>query len=194
MDGKENIIAKIIQNAENQRKITVDEAQVKIDEIAEYDKFFCDNLTAKTDREMKDCQLSTVARRKSVAELDVKKLLLKAKQQTITSVFEEAEKAICGLPDVKYSAFIEKLIKTYAEDGDMVIISQNDAKRITEEFIAKIAKQLNIALKYSNDGDFSGGVILSGKKCDKNLTVKMLLKEYREQSEMKIASMLFEVK
>ena len=48
-----------------------------------------------------------------------------------------------------------------------------------------------LSLKAQMTGDFSGGIILSGRKFDKDLTFKALCETEREKLEAEIAEKLF---
>ena len=86
-------------------------------------------------------------------------------------------------------------MKKFAEDGEVVIISEVDKGRVTQKFIDDTAKKLGIKLTLSKElGSFHGGVILSGKNSDKNLSFDMELMSIKEECETQIADMLFEEK
>lgn len=192
MSGKENIIANILSDAEAEKDRILAAAKEKADEIARADDAFCGALEQKTKAQAEENERTILARYVSVANMDVKKVLLQEKQERIAQTFERAEEKILSMDKKAYSAFIFSLLDRYAEEGDVVVLSERDKERITPAEIAAYAKQKGLCLTCRADGKFSGGVLLEGKIYDKNLTVSMLLKEYREVHETEIARILSE--
>lgn len=128
-----------------------------------------------------------------VANLDAKKILMSAKSKAVDNLFQKTLEQLALLDKKKYLAIIENLLKKYAEDGDIVIISSQDKGKITQKFVDDIAKNMGIKLSLAKDfGNFNGGVILAGKNSDKNLSFDMELLQLREECETQISSMLFE--
>lgn len=128
-----------------------------------------------------------------VANLDAKKILMSAKSKAVDNLFQKILEQLALLDKKKYLAIIENLLKKYAEDGDVVIISSQDKGKITQKFVDDIAKNMGIKLSLAKDfGSFNGGVILAGKNSDKNLSFDMELLQLREECETQISSMLFE--
>ena len=52
----------------------------------------------------------------------------------------------------------------------------------------KSGKKISLSKKH---GDFIGGVILSGEKFDKNLTLEVEFEEIKQQKELEITQILF---
>lgn len=128
-----------------------------------------------------------------VANLDAKKILMSAKSKAVDNLFQKTLEQLALLDKKKYLAIIENLLKKYAEDGDIVIISSQDKGKITQKFVDDIAKNMGIKLSLAKDfANFNGGVILAGKNSDKNLSFDMELLQLREECETQISSMLFE--
>ena len=192
MSGKENIIANILSDAEAEKDRILAAAKEKADEIARADDAFCGELEQKTRAQAEENERTILARYVSVANMDVKKVLLQEKQERIAQTFKRAEELILSMDKKAYSALVFSLLDRYAEEGDEVVLSERDKGRITPAEIAAYAKQKGLSLTCRADGKFSGGVILEGKVYDKNLTVSMLLKEYREAHETEIARILSE--
>lgn len=187
--SKESIIAKIIGDAEAQRAAERKEAEEKIETRRESARLAADARLAETRKAASALEADLVARRKSVAELEVRKLLLAVKQETLASAFEKAKSAILSLPAEKYTAFLVEMLNVYAEDGETVVLGKEDPV-LTQE-IASFAMRKNLVLSVRKDGAFRGGMMLEGKFCDKNLTLDTLIKEYREKAEAEIAASLF---
>jgi vacuolar-type H+-ATPase subunit E/Vma4 len=186
MSGKENIIANILAEAEAESAETLRIANEKAAEIEKADQTFCDKAKAEATARAEQEGKQTMARYISVAGMDVKKVLLQAKQDKMTEAMERAEKAILSLPEEKYNTFLIGMIEKYAEKGDVVVFAASDKKKV------KAAAQYAESKGFTSraDGDFSGGLILESGNCDKNLTLSILLKEYKEGHESEIAAIL----
>ena len=192
MAGTEAIINKILADAKSRSEQITEQAVADGNEVMDKAKDEC--------KRYRDANLSkkqfiideAVRRKKTVAELDVKKLMLRAKKEAIDKAFQQAKKQLVDLSPIKYSKLVMGMIDRYAEDGDTVTAAKADAKIITKEKIDKLAAAKKIKLTLNEQyGDFVGGVILSGKGMDKNLTFDVELKVLREELETAIADMIF---
>lgn len=191
MNNKEAIIQKIIDDAKAVARANIAEANDTANQILarakrQIDKFV-DSNSGRTD----ELYQQAVERRQVVANLDVKKLLQGKKKQIIDMAFDEALDAIKA--DQKtYLALVEKMILFCCEDGDEVVIAKDDDKIITKKLIADLAKKSKKSLKKSDEfGDFKGGVVLSGKNYDKNLTLELELSLIKEKIESNVDLILF---
>ncbi len=192
MAGTDAIINKILADAEE--KASQIKAQAKLDsEHVIHDAEV--EAKAVMDEVLKGKQSvidETVKRQKAVAELDAKKIVLKAKKDAIDEAFRLAKEQLNGLSSEEYFKVVSNMISRYAEDGDVVTVSEKDKKLITKEKIGKIATAKKIKLTLNKEyGDFEGGVILSGNGMDKNLTFDVELKTLRDEMETEIADMIF---
>ena len=190
--SKENLLSKIILDAEAQAeeiKTTAEQASaVALDNAitsfnAEFEKVIS---KAKTDGE------EIITQAVLNAEIEARKILLKAKQEVLSATIERSLEKLMKLPDSEYIALITDMIASVADDGDTVIISRNDEKRLTAEVIAKISKVIGKELTLSSErGDFLGGVILSQNGLDKNMTLENELSEIKQERINKLSTKLF---
>ncbi|MGB6371321.1 MAG: V-type ATP synthase subunit E [Atribacterota bacterium] len=133
------------------------------------------------------------------AKLEAKKTILLEKQKIIEDVFGKALESILKLSDKDYHCFIKKLILDNIEIGDETIfIGSSDQRKISESFIEDINKELKSKgekgeLKLSTSYlPIKGGVIIGSGKIRKNISLELLLKDVREESEMQISKILFD--
>ncbi|MFR6055867.1 MAG: hypothetical protein ACLUHK_04655, partial [Eubacteriales bacterium] len=92
MDGKEAIIERIIGDAEKKADALLREAENGAKESArEAEEWIGEYLSAQRKLLKEECE-NVVSRRKTVAELDCRKVLLNAKQEVISEVFARALK------------------------------------------------------------------------------------------------------
>lgn len=192
MEGKEAIIASIIEKAEREAAGLVADAEAERDELLaqvrnEEERRKAEALAAAS------AQAKGVASRQAtLSRLEERKTVLAAKQQVVDAAFGEAVKKIHNMTDPVYREFIGGLIEKYADDGDSVVVARRDEKRLHAEWLASVSRTCGKQLTLSSEQhDGQGGVILSGNRCDKNLTLEALLKSLRESALAGVAKCLF---
>ncbi len=190
MDGKEAIIKRITLDAENKAKGIIDNAEKESNErIKDATDWAEEYISSHKKLLDKDCA-DVVSRRQTVAELDTRKLLLKAKQEVISGVLDNAYNSLCTLEKSKYAKLVEKLISEYADNGDELILSSDGI--LSETDVKKMGcfndKKLTVC---SKKGDFVGGVKLVGKVCDKDLSFSSLIYSKKDEFVSKVAQIIF---
>lgn len=165
-------------------------AEAMTSEAAEESKEAAESLRARLEeertarrKEADEAAERAYSGRKKLGELEAGKVALKAKQQCVTEVYAKVKELILSLKDADYLALYKKLIESECEDGDEIIVAASDAKRITAEFIKKLSSSTKKKLSLSKEkGDFSGGVILRGKKYDRDLSVDAVVEELKSRT------------
>lgn len=176
------VVDKIIAEAEIKAQAIIDKAE-KTNKAIEAD---CVNSLSKAYDEI-------ISRRETVARLDAKKIVMHAKKQAMDEIFIKAKQAIIALSDKEYLKIIESMIVANASDGDKVIPSASDSKRVTAKFVKSIATKYNLNIEHSDKvGEFDGGVILESVNFDKNLTLDAELDALRNDAEAEYADKIFE--
>ena len=192
MAGTEAIINKIIADAKAKADSILEQAKVDSQAILDNAQLKCDENSKALQDKKQSLVDEAISRKKTVAELDVKKIILKAKKDAIDQAFSLAKDDLLNLSSAKYLKLVTNMIKAYCEDGDVITIAEADKKVITAKLVKDIASEKGIKLTLSKDyGDFLGGVILSNNGVDKNLTFDVELKVLREELETTIANMIF---
>jgi len=132
------------------------------------------------------------------ANLGVRKTILLEKQKIMEDVFGNALESILKLGNKDYQNFIKKLILDNIEKGDETIfIGSSDKNRISKDFIEDINKELKTKdkkgeLKLSDSFlPIKGGIIIGSGTIRKNISLELLLKNVREESETQISKILF---
>lgn len=190
--SKENLIQKIrddtaaeVQKISSEtRDVILRERQTLTDELTAEEKTEIEKAKAIVAESEKQTQM--------LAEIEAKKVFLKAKRDIIDKTVARAKEKMLALPDEEYIEWISTLIANKGTDGDEAIISKNDVGRITDEVIAKVAKTIGKKITLSKEvGDFSGGIILRQNGCDKNMTLETALDEIKQAYILKISTKLF---
>ena len=190
MEGKEAIIARIIGDAKNKAEVLLRDADTNVAESErEAKEWIADYLKAQRKLLAEEAE-NVVTRRKTVAELDCRKVALSAKQAVISEVFERALQSAESFPEVKYLEIVEKLCNENAEEGDTLILAASAPLR--EADIAKLPVFKEKKLKFGGTSDkFRGGIMLVNDVCDKDLSFKALLDNKKDELEAEIAAALF---
>lgn len=187
MSGKEAIIDKILSDARAIVNSTLEEANSFCAQeiaIAQNDaKIYREKNMAESYAEREEI----IRRKITVANLEVKKLILQAKQELISKAFAAAIDAIKS--DIGgYAKTIERML-TLADNGEVVTFSKQDKKLFDEKWLASHTDKKLVFNK--NYGDFCGGIVLSGLGSDKNMTLEVELEALRNNYEPQIAEILF---
>ena len=192
MSGKEAIIDSIISSAENSAAALLSQANNERKELLEKNRLEEERKKAEIlDKAREEAALS-VSRKVSVAQLEKSKTLLAAKQELLSRVYEESVTKILNMTDNIYREFIGGFIDAYAEDGDVVSVSERDAKRLNKEWLDAAAEKKGISLTLSDKShDGRGGIVLSGKNCDKNLVLDTMASNIKGKTEAKVSDILF---
>lgn len=192
MDGQQKIIDKILSDAKHDAGEMLSEALKKAEALVAAKQAEADAEYDLSVEEARKAGEEVVRRRLTVADLEVKKLLLSAKKQAVDEAFEESLKKLLALPKEEYAALVESMIASAADDGDVVVISENDKNVLTKAFFDKISAKIGKKLTLSDTfGNFKGGVMLLGKGVDKNLTFESELALLRDEVEPEVAKIMF---
>ncbi|MDD7570446.1 MAG: V-type ATP synthase subunit E family protein [Faecalibacterium sp.] len=192
MDGQQKIIDKILSDAKHDAGEMLSEALKKAEALVAAKQSEADAEYDLSVEEARKAGEEVVRRRLTVADLEVKKLLLSAKKQAVDEAFEESLKKLLALPKEEYAALVGSMIASAADDGDVVVISENDKNVLTKAVFDKISAKIGKKLTLSDTfGNFKGGVMLLGKGVDKNLTFESELALLRDEVEPEVAKIMF---
>ena len=192
MEATQAIVKKIIDDANAKAQSIINNAEnlvnFKINEANEFSSKYTDAQLSLAKSEAS----KIVERKLIVADLDVRKNLLKEKQDLITKTFDLALEKLRSLDKTNYLSFVEKLIVDNAEEGDRIVLSADEVlcEKDVNSLVVFSEKKLAID---KNRGDFIGGVMLIGKNCDKDLTFKSIVAFNKEILSSKVSQMLFKV-
>lgn len=195
MNSTDSIIKKIIADATSEADTNTSLSRNKAEEMLNVAKASADILIAKAKEGLQASSEEILKRRITVANLEAKKQILASKSKLVDKVFDEAYISALKLDKGEYLKLITGMIKACATNNDKIIISIKDKDIITKAFIDKLVKSLKIDITLdSTFGDFEGGIIISNKNYDKNLTLRSELSVLKQQLEHKTVEILFNVK
>ena len=190
-----NLTSKIIEDAEDKKEVILSEAEKdskkilnkKIEEAKIAEKI----IIEKAEREA----ASRKERIISNAQLQGRNEKLKAKQEIISEVFEEAIKSLCGLREEDFINFLKKFILSNEITGEQKIILNNEGRKIiSNAVLSEINKELkqkvNIILS-DEIRNFKGGFILEKDGIEINNTFEALVDSLKDDLSQEVARKLF---
>lgn len=129
-------------------------------------------------------------RSESNARIERKKSIAGAKTDITDEVFAKVCKRLESMDDNRAAELFAALIAKYGESGDVALIAQRYAavaKRIADN---PAVKAKGIAVK--TESSLPAGMLLSGKKSDKDFTFRSLARFYKAEVGTDVAKKLFE--
>ncbi len=186
---KKDLTVEIINRAEDKAKTIV---SLATDYEKDLIKKVNEDLATEKEKQrkiIKEEAEEIIKRRNADLRLERKKIILNAKNGIIDSVFCRVYDRLKDMDEESELRLISSLIMKYAEEGDEVILSENS--KLSEKQVLEIDGIKKLSLTLKKNGKFDGGIILSGKKFDKDLTYKSLLKSAKEKYGKEVADKLF---
>ena len=184
MSNLNNLTSKILNDAEEKKKYILADAEAQKDKIiskktnrAEADK---EEIITKANIEAEVKKARII----SNAKLSVRNDMLRAKQDVISKVFNEA---------------IEKLTldSLELEGTEVIIINEKDKDIFSNEFLEALNKELESkgkkgSITLNMEGKFNGGFILDRNGIQINNTFEALINSLRGELEFEVNKVLFD--
>lgn len=172
--AKQELLDKIIADAEERARAILSEAEAKADALTAAANEERAALSDSARKMAYAARPETVKRRKAMAELEGRKLVLAEKQALISESYRAASEAIRS--SAHYEDLLVAMILSAADREDEVIFAASDTRIDPKKVVAAANKKGGLALTVSKEkGDFDGGIVLRSKACDKNLTLDVEL-------------------
>lgn len=198
MNGAEKIKVKIIADARERAEKILENARLEAQGIIKNaEKQAFQRVAIMTEKAKEEAALYK-QRFHAAGEMEVKKNILKTRQETIDEAFSVALSKIAGLPDDKYSLFMEDILLDAAKDEEgVLVINKKDKQRLGQQFVDRINARFKTmgkkaALKLAEeDLNSCGGFVVRYGEMEINCTLEVLLNMARPNLEAEVASMLF---
>lgn len=198
MAGVEKIKEKIMQDAETKANEILEKARLQASETVERAK---QKAEARA-RELSQKFAHDISEKKriinSIVELEMRKDILAAKQQSIDEVFDKVLEKMNNLEDSKYEQVLLNMLKTSVETGDEeIVMSESRKSKLSADFLAKLNKALEAAGKKGNvrlsdeTRNISGGFILKSRGVEINNSFEAVIRLYRDEIVPKVAEIFF---
>ena len=189
VSASEALVQRIISDAEAKAEMIVFDARSVSDSAISRAEEEAKTLKENAARSAALQGEQIVRARATLSAIETKKTFLTAKQAVVERVFSRALEKLLALKPKEYLALIDKLVKTHAEDGDVIVLSESAPVSALE--IKALPSVKKLSLKVEKTGKFEGGIVLSGKVFDKDLSFKALCEAEKEKTEEEIAKKLF---
>lgn len=190
MNGKQNIIGRILSDADDKAAYIVSQAQMRADEaIAK------EHAAIAADKKALETKLAVAAQERVAnalanAKLDARKYRLAGRQQLISLCYANALASLEAMDEVRAAEFIAATLAKYAESGEQVFVGKAQAGVVTQAFLDKLGKNLTLG----GSTDVGSGVVLCGDGYEKDLTYAKLIDYARDKTEAEVSVALFGVK
>lgn len=183
----ETLTERILSDAEQEAAALVESAKAKAEAIVAEAEKTANEERAREEQEVEERIRALEEGSAATVRLDAKKFNLSERRRVIDTVYARALDALCALPEKQSTELLSALLKTYAEAGDTVALSENyPYPAAAEKVVTKMGLKLSSAR-----AKIKGGFYLYGKKCDRDISYEALLKADREENQAELAAKIF---
>ncbi len=189
MNEKDAIIQKIISDAQDKAEHVTSGAASKAQAIWAAAQSESERVLIECERECDVAEAELIERKKTLARLEGRKIMLEAKQNAVSKAFDRALELLCKTSGEDYLKYIAVRAEKYAQSGDCLVLSKNAP--ISREDVEKLEVVAQKGLKVAKTGDFKGGVIICGKISDCDFTFESVVKAYADERSGEVAREIF---
>ena len=189
----EKITSKIISEAQELRDKTLSEAAAQSDAVLAEARKKAEYMVEDSRKRGVEEKEKIISRRKSVADIDCRKVFLAKKQELIGQCFDRAVDDIIAMDKDRYTELLTALGTNSGMTGGQLIFNENERAAIGQ----KVVDALNSRIE---GGSFSlseetrplrGGYMLMCGQTFINNTIEALVEEARPELTAEVAKMMF---
>ena len=189
----EKITSKIISEAQELRDKTLSEAAAQSDAVLAEARKKAENMVEDSRKRGAEEKEKIISRRKSVADIDCRKVFLAKKQELIGQCFDRAVDDIIAMDKDRYTELLTALGTNSGMTGGQLIFNEIERAAIGQ----KVVDALNSRIE---GGSFSlseetrplrGGYMLMCGQTFINNTIEALVEEARPELTAEVAKMMF---
>lgn len=191
--GIDNITSKIICEAGQKADDILTNARVAGDAIIAEAENKADRMLETAEKNGRIEKEKLIVRKKSVAYIDGRKMLLEKKQEIIKSCFDRAVDKIVSMEKEDYISFIAGLVEQTGETEGSLILNDADREKIGRDLIRHLNEYIDGGnfVMHDKTKSIRGGFILVKGPVSINCTIENLVDEAREELTGKAAEQLF---
>jgi len=197
MNGIDNIIKKILTDADREAEQILSRAKLEAEEIARgFDREAELRRAEILDKGQKEAA-ERVKRLSGVSELETRKLQLAAKQEMLALAFDSALHRLRGMPEKEQLSFLVRLGLGMARGGEKLILSPSDREAFGDKLVSELNQKLSEqgrsgAVTLSEETrDIRGGMILVDGRAEINASYEALVRSARDELAPQTAEILF---
>jgi len=194
----EKILEKIRQDSEEEIRKILEEAKSRASQIIEEGKREAEKVAKGLSREGEENGRKVRERIVTLASLESRKRILGEKQRILGDIYREVEERIRNLNSRDYRELVKKIMLESCQSGEeLVVVGENDRKRIDEQLIETVNAELVKAgkkgkLKLSSEpASIPDGFILKLGKIEMSNSWANILRSLREKTEVEVIRLLF---
>lgn len=196
MTGLEKIVNHIGEDAQDVVSCILNEAEEKAENILNEAKAECKKIEDEANAKVDFINENMASRSASSAQMQKKRILLKARQEIISDCIEQAYSSLKNLNDAEYFTLIERMFAKFVLPHDGVMyLSETDLKRLPQNFeenVRKIAADKNGSISVSKDArDIDGGFIIAYGGIEENCSFKAIFDDSHEKLQDIVRNVLF---
>ena len=189
----EKITSKIISEAQELRDKALSEAAAQSDAVLAEARKKAEDMVEDSRKRGVEEKEKIISRRKSVADIDCRKVFLAKKQELIGQCFDRAVDDIIAMDKDRYTELLTALGTNSGMTGGQLIFNENERAAIGQ----KVVDALNSRIE---GGSFSlseetrplrGGYMLMCGQTFINNTIEALVEEARPELTAEVAKMMF---
>ena len=189
----EKITSKIISEASELKEKTLSEAAAQSDAVLAEARKKAEDMVEDSRKRGVEEKEKIISRRKSVADIDCRKVFLAKKQELIGQCFDRAVDDIIAMDKDRYTELLTALGTNSGMTGGQLIFNENERAAIGQ----KVVDALNSRIE---GGSFSlseetrplrGGYMLMCGQTFINNTIEALVEEARPELTAEVAKMMF---
>lgn len=191
--GIDNITSKIICEAGQKADDILTNARAAGDAIIAEAENKADRMLETAEKNGRIEKEKLIVRKKSVAYIDGRKMLLEKKQEIIKSCFDRAVDKIVSMEKEDYVSFIAGLVEQTGETEGSLILNDADREKIGRDLIRHLNEYIDGGnfVMHDKTKSIRGGFILVKGPVSINCTIENLVDEAREELTGKAAEQLF---
>jgi len=198
MTGTERIKSRILDDARAKAAAIEEQAKREAKEILERAQAEAAQKKAEVLKKAEEDGKEAYRRLMSVAALESRKEILRAKQEMVETAFQKAISRVSQLPDKEYQKLLEDMIvASSTKSSGEILLSEKDRKRIGKDFTGNINKRLKAAgvdVSFTLSNEYistAGGFILRSGEMEINGTFEILFGMLRPTLENEVVKILF---
>lgn len=198
MNGIDNITDKILKDAQTEADAVIAAAEKEAQAIIDSAKAQAKEESEAIIKASNDKETVIIEHISDTAELEGKKLILRAKQEMLDEIFKEAFSRLKNLKDQEYILFLSKMAAQASLSGtEEIILSDKDKSKVgaqvlkgANELLSQKGKKAALVLS-SAARNIDGGLILKAGDIETNCSLDVLYNIIRSDMAAETAVKLF---
>lgn len=188
----EKITEKILSEAQGYADNAVAEARKQEEEIIAKAQADANKILLNVQNKIKAESEKVFSRRNSLAQLETRKMLLKAKQDAVNECFERAVAEVHNMDEEKYIEFLADTLSDIGVKCGEVLFNAKDAEAVGEKVVVLANEKGNDFKLSEKTINASGGFKVVAGKVEITATIESIIEDIKEEITPDVVKALFE--